>query len=167
MVVFSIGFNRCGTQSLHKMFMDNGYESIHWDWGKAEDTMKENHKAGNPLLTGYETATLFSDIDFLTRHFVLFAEQYPESKFIYNYRDIEGWIKSRKNLYQTNGWPIDEGYWRSEWKYHYTMLKEYFVGDKTKRLLEFNIEKDQGESIAKFLPELVITKKHYPKVDWL
>ena len=47
------------------------------------------------------------------------------------------------------------------------MLKEYFVGDKTKRLLEFNIEKDQGESIAKFLPELVITKKHYPKVDWL
>ena len=80
MVVFSIGFNRCGTQSLHKMFMDNGYESIHWDWGKAEDTMKENHKVGNPLLTGYETATLFSDIDFLTRHFVLFAEQYPELK---------------------------------------------------------------------------------------
>ena len=167
MKVLAIGFNRCGTQSLHKMFLDNGYESIHWNWGKAEDTMKENHKLGIPLLTGYESATLFSDIEFLTRHFILFAEQYPKAKFIYNYREVEGWIKSRKNLFKTNGWVIDEAYWRGDWKHHKLMVKEYFTGERKNRLLEFDIEKDSGEKIANFLPELVITQKHYPSVDWL
>ena len=47
------------------------------------------------------------------------------------------------------------------------MLKEYFCGGREKKLLEFDIQKAQGESIAEFLPELAITKMHFPKVDWL
>mgnify|MGYP003624654913 FL=1 len=164
MKVFAIGFNRCGTQSLFKFFANNGFKALHC---RGSSKIVDNHINSKPLLQGYEDYTFFSDIDFLSRHFELFAVQYPEAKFIYNYREVEGWIRSRKKLWTANNWVIDEPYWRAEWKYHHTMLKEYFCGGREKRLLEFDIEKAQGESIAKFLPELAITKMHFPKVDWL
>ena len=164
MKVFAIGFNRCGTQSLHKFFVDNGYKAQH---NRGSEKILQNFEADRPLCFGFEDVTFFSDIDFLTRHFTLFAEQYPESKFIYNHRNIENWIASRKRLWNANKWPIDENYWRGEWKYHHTMMKDYFCGSRKKRLLELDIEKAQGESIAKFLPELAITNIQFPKVDWL
>lgn len=167
MKVVAIGFNRCGTQSLHQFFVINGYSALHSEEGRIEAIVKNNHLNGELLCKGLEKYTFISDIDFLSRHFTLLAEQYPDMKFIYNYRNMHNWIKSRIKLFTKLGLPIQEAFWKAEWIAHRKMVREYFVGERKKRLLEFNIEEDRGKSIAKFLPELNFSNLKFTKVDWL
>lgn len=80
--IFSIGFNKTGTSSLHALFLQLGYPSYHGvSWRSCC-----NHK----LLTAYDC---FSDgkPDDLSKLDAMF----PGSKFILQVRDLESWIYSR------------------------------------------------------------------------
>lgn len=103
---FQIGFNKCGTTSIHRFFQANGIRSIHFDRGRLAMTMDANLRQGRYILTGYEKYAAFSDMDFLAPHLQLqgfkhydkILQQVPNAKFILNVRDIENWIASRLKM---------------------------------------------------------------------
>ena len=178
MKVFQIGFNRCGTLSICHFFNQNGHKAVHWDHKKWERHFIENHRLGKPLCEPYDDIVAWTDVGFIQRHFQLFAEQYPDAKFIYNIRPIKDWVISRLKLYSTIKYAyeaefehilnqdIDQvNYWKSEWLYHDRLVREYFVGDRAKRLLIFDIEKNTGEDIKNFLPELNFTNLSFPHTN--
>jgi len=35
--IFQIGFNKCGTTSIHQFLLNNGIRSVHWEGGKIAD----------------------------------------------------------------------------------------------------------------------------------
>ena len=178
MKVFQIGFNKCGTKSLYTFFKQNGHRSIHNNKSIEEYTLKSNHAKGKLLCDGADGIILWSDIRYVQRNFSILANQYPDSKFIFNVRNFDNWLQSKQR--QTNR-PfakydkynreyIDKydikilfkEYWKAYWIIHTTDIEEYFVGVQSKRLLVFDIEKDTGEKIADFLPELKFHNLKFP-----
>ena len=100
---FQIGFNRCGTASLHRFFRLNGIASAHHDRGRLAIAMDANLRAGRPVLAGYENCGAFLDMSYLRAHihveiykrWVVLLEQVPEAHFILNVRDVDRWVESR------------------------------------------------------------------------
>ena len=107
--IFQIGFNRCGTTFLYKIFKNANVASVHWDRGKLGKSIYDNKTSGNKLLQGkYDKCSFYSDMEtcFLYNNklilydpyitdFKTLDKQYPHSKFILNTRNINNWIKSR------------------------------------------------------------------------
>jgi|TARA_B110000908_G_C10131821_1_gene392555 hypothetical protein len=175
MKVFQIGFNKCGTKSLRDWFIQNGYNSVHWDNYKWDNHFTKNQSNDLPLCDGADDVVFWSDIGFVQRQFQIFAEQYPTSKFIYNIRNVDEWLDSRDRQYKKHpqaftdnfGFTIDNqldrmDYWKSEWFYHKKVIDEYFVGKKSKRLLTFNIGEDSPQKIVDFLTELDFGDMNFP-----
>jgi len=176
MKVFQIGFNKCATLSLHSFFQKNGFNSVHWGGGNWNDVFHQNHIKGNLLCEGHDDIVFWSDLTYIQRHFETFAHQYPDSKFIYNIRPIADWIRSRNSHYSKNALDkyfikklnLDEHkidvkqYWKSEWIIYETRVLEFFKGVHQDRLLIFNIMKDGGEEIQKFLPEMKFKDLTFP-----
>ena len=102
---FQIGFNRCGTKSIHHFFEANGIPSVHYDGGRLATTMFDNLDQGKFVLQGYEGYNAFTDMEYLTdsryyegyKLYGPFMEQVPDAKFILNIRDPDRWIMSRLN----------------------------------------------------------------------
>lgn len=173
MRVFQIGFNKTATMSLVQFFRDNGYRSVHGgrEW---ENVLENNLRKGNKLCHGKDDVVLWADLNFLQRHFEIFTEQYPDAKFIYNYRPVDAWISSRLNHYnekQLNNifikkFKLDEhdvdikSYWKSEWILHDHKVREYFVGKNKDRVLFFDITKHGGKELKEFLPDLNLNKPY-------
>ena len=44
--IFQIGFNKCGTKTLHHYFSRNGIRSVHWDEGRLAQRMFANLASG-------------------------------------------------------------------------------------------------------------------------
>lgn len=178
--VFVIGFNKCGTRTIHWYFSSNGYCAVHWDKGKLARTIFRNLANSVPLLTGYEGFTVFSDMELICREFALEAyklypylnTEYPGSVFILNTRDVERWIKSRlehgnggyaKKWKQIFNVPNREKLilcWRQEWERHHENVERYFA-DKPSRFLKFNVETDSPEKINCALPEYKLDLQQY------
>jgi hypothetical protein len=109
--IFQIGFNKCGTLSLHKLFQDHcvpAVTSIHWHSGYLARDIHDNILNGRRALEGYESYTFYSDMEYFRTYneqisFVSIAKDYfdlldihyPNSKFILNTRNIDSWISSR------------------------------------------------------------------------
>lgn len=101
--IFIIGFNRCGTVSLHEFFKRAGLRSIHCDEGRLAVTMTRNALAGERVIAGYENYDVFSDMYYAcvhgifeaNEHFREIAKQEPEARFILNVRNVDSWVKSR------------------------------------------------------------------------
>ena len=104
--IFVIGFNKSGTTSIHKLFADNGFPSIHWDGGNLAKNALLNILSGKRVFNGYDHLyKVYSDIFYRNNKFwfegnSLFREidlDYPNSFFIYNKRSMDDWINSRIN----------------------------------------------------------------------
>jgi hypothetical protein len=104
--IFIIGFNKSATTSLHMFFQNNGFPSIHWDHGKLARTMLLNCCDDRPILSGYDQKyRVFSDMTFRTHRlrfegnslFRILDSDYPGSFFIYNYRNVQDWLRSRES----------------------------------------------------------------------
>lgn len=117
--IFQIGFNKCGTLSLYRLFSEHTkpkIKSVHWDYGRLALSMHNNLKKGRPLLSDYKDFQFFSDMEalvyedgkcayhYLFKNFDIIDTQYPNSKFILNTRPINQWIRSRLN--HINGYRI-------------------------------------------------------------
>lgn len=107
--MFQIGFNKCGTTSLHEFFEKAGLRSIHWGEGYLAPRMEENIKAGRRAISGYEEYDAFTNMDYFCEHreveigrqqFQVLAKQEPDARFILNIRDVGAWIRSRTRMGQ-------------------------------------------------------------------
>ena len=177
--VFVIGFNRCGTRTIHWYFKSNGYRSVHWDEGRLANRMFRNLTDSVPLLTGYEQYTVFSDMEQIVAGVFAFeayklypylAAQYPESVFLLNTRDVESWLNSRlehgryaskwKTLLHVESDEALLSLWRRDWERHHEGVERYFSGG-SHRFLKLDIEKDPAEKINLALPEYVLDVEKY------
>lgn len=187
--VFVIGFNKCGTTSLHAMFKRAGHRCAHFKFKKADgsnvklaDAIFANRDAGLPLLTGLERARVFSDMEVngverRLEAYTLFREldaQYPGSRFILNLRDKDKWLRSRLN--QGNGGYAEKqmktkgaesreellAIWSREWDAHVAGVREYFA-DKPGRLVEFNIEADDPQKLVEAFPDYGLSAENWGK----
>lgn len=103
MRVFVVGFNKCGTTSLHYFFQACGFNSLQHDRGQLPLRMRDNVAAGRPVFRGYDEYDAFMEMNHLCEHtnvfggkwFRLMAEQYPDAAFILNVRDVDNWVRSR------------------------------------------------------------------------
>ena len=104
--IFQIGFNRCGTTSIHRLFQAGGLRSVHHDYGRLALVMDDNLRNSRHILAGYEDFDAYSDMEFLRpplhiEGFKLYEEilrQVPDALFILNVRDVDRWIASRMGL---------------------------------------------------------------------
>jgi hypothetical protein len=114
--VFQIGFNRCATGALFKLFQNSGVRSLHHMGRKhrkagdltlidlnPQKVIHKNLRRGRPPVEGLDEFTGFFDMEYTDRHkrfenyryFAQFAEAYPDALFIFNTRDKDRWLRSR------------------------------------------------------------------------
>ena len=136
MKVFTIGFNKTGTTSIHAFFMYHGMKSQHdkhWDFDNYQCFSDGKHHNG--LFKSYE-------------------QKYPDARFILNTRPLRNWLKSRsKHCYTLNrgwgGWPPNRGKY-SEWierrEEHFNDVMNHFAATPNK-LAVINIERKGWEEL--------------------
>jgi len=167
--IFIIGFNKTATRSLNKFFKENGLSTVHWDYENLVNTFEKNIKENKKLLTGkYENIKVFSDMTKTSEnkdakdYYKILDQQYHNSKFILNIRNVEDWIKSRKNQYNLLnrhkiyfGCDNDEiifQKWRDMFYAHYNDVLDYFK-DRPNDLLIFDIDNDKIDKIINFFKD--------------
>jgi len=189
--IFQIGFNRCGTSSIHKLFdkyTDPKISSIHWDSNNLANTILKNIQQKQKALTNYEQYTVFCDMEsnyssggvpvyvpiFIT-YYKLLDKQYPNSRFILNIRDINNWIKSRINYlnkrysqHQKKYYHVESDdqlieIWKNQWHDHCDSVIKYFAG--TDKLIVYNIESDPLDKITNFFSDIKFTTDSLPYIN--
>ena len=63
--IFQIGFNRCGTTTIHHFFEDNGLRSIHWARGSIAAGIEAARIEGKPLLHYVDGYQVYCDMEFM------------------------------------------------------------------------------------------------------
>jgi hypothetical protein len=177
--LFFIGFNKCGTKTLHHFFRRNGYLCIHsrsW-WAKhthgltAAQMMKDNQLANRPILAGLSRYEVFSDLNFVTDSEIIEANSYfremhqdhPDAYFVFNDRPVKNWIRSRlsheggkhgsfvKKFENALKLSRDEviAFWEKDYERHKKDVVEYFQNHP--RFMIYNIETDKPDRLLAFL----------------
>ena len=171
--VFCIGFNKCGTTTLHNFFRANGLPSIHNAGGRLAVRMLDNCMQARPIMAGMDDKyRCFSDMVWLNDriavegnwHFRLMDRDYPGSRFIYNTRSMESWLASKSKWVSPAGSYLERykrilntssdaeviEHWRSRRMLFEAEMFAYFKDRKD--LLVLDIEKPGcPEAIAAFL----------------
>src|SRR5680860_205657 len=97
--VFFIGFNKCATRSLHAYFRSQGVRSYHaGDKTELHDKVTNNVARGvqKPLDT-VDQHDIYLDTEAIRINFQILDLEYPGSKFVFQYRDLNEWLLSRLN----------------------------------------------------------------------
>lgn len=176
---FFIGFNKTATSSLHSLFLNSGYKSIHWTDGKgcyALD-MYNNLKNKKPILDkidadcltdicsvpGYfphlEGNDLYLDAEFFYKKW--YAE-YPDSYYILQTRNMKDWIHSRIHHQRGKYLMKFQKYfnmkrkevvemWIKQYKDHHKNVKTFFTNKKN--FIIFNIDKDPIQKVINFVKD--------------
>jgi hypothetical protein len=186
MKIFQIGFNKCGTNTIHSYLQANGVNSVHWDQGRLAERIFRNFANGDALLRGYEAFVAFTDMEFLDetgrcyleayKLFPYFAGQYPDAVFILNTRDREDWIRSRlahgtrpyvaRHMTYYDVATEDEltEIWRDEWERHHRRVIEFF-SNKPYRFFICRIETDLPHRLSQEIPELGLDECRYDQLN--
>jgi hypothetical protein len=182
MKIFQIGFNKCGTKTIHHYLATNKVRSIHWDKGRLAKRIFSNLAEGKNLLLGYDEFDAFTDMEYLDESglylaayklFPYLAAQYPDAVFILNTRDREAWIRSRLQhgsecsypRYQMLHYNVDTvtalaDRWRADWDHHHQRVIEFFEG-KPYRFFVCRIETDLPHLLNTMLPECKLDSSHF------
>jgi hypothetical protein len=112
--VVAVGFNKCGTRSLARLFARAGHPVVHhklrvgwparlWATRRIGRLMRLNVDAGRPVFFGAEHHIFYGDLidssaqgsfDGNTLYQRILAD-YPDTILLLNWRDREDWIRSR------------------------------------------------------------------------
>ncbi|MDB6181042.1 glycosyl transferase family 90 [Paracoccus fistulariae] len=103
---FQIGFNKCGTTFIAKLFQMNGIPTLHWLEGRlAEDIAYSKLVGRRPLMPWADSVTAFTDMESVRylnmpvveafKEFEFLDQSYPGSVFLLNTRNVEDWVISR------------------------------------------------------------------------
>lgn len=172
--IIQIGFNKCGTTSLHDFFLINKIASVHYKDcnGPIASFIYHNHKLGLPLLSGLDQYTAFLDMEYYVdgqgdryvslEFYQQLYEQYPEAIFILNERNVDDWLFSRKNhlsgrYIERNmiGMALTEDevieLWRLQYLTHIESVLQFFSTRATAKFIHLNIDKDQSNKLANSL----------------
>jgi len=164
MIVF-LGLPKCGTMSFTESFNAAGFRAVHW-------ADKDGHYVGGLMLMaltrGKKLFHHLSDYDVFTQMdiclpdedicffpqcsvFELIYRQYPEAKFILNYRNIENHVKSicswgglKERLRMCGITDLYEFIFS-----HNRNIREFFSGKPN--FLEYDIENDGQEKLSEFV----------------
>jgi hypothetical protein len=168
--IFQIGFNKCGTTSLHRFLIRSRIRSAHWERGRLAKCIMARMEAGEDPIADFPTTIGFTDMICLEpglliepyKHFDYLHHWYPTAIFILNTRDRENWIASRSSHQfgdlgllsrYAECFGIPEAsvpdFWRAEWETHHRRARAYF--DFSPNFLEFNIERDDPETLRSFM----------------
>lgn len=172
--IFQIGFNKCGTASLHHFFKKNGLVSAHFEGGLLAETIFSNAENNMPLLSGIEQFDAYTDMEHITEHgykyvaekyFKQLYEQYPDSVFILNTRNIEQWLSSRikhnKGSYLTRYRCIMDvqsheiiEHWRKEYQEHVSEVLAFFANKPTANFYHLDLDKNGINDIGNYLSSI-------------
>ena len=168
--ILQIGFNKCGTTSLHRFLLDSGIASVHWQRGEMARRIMARIDAGQDPIRDFPAKIAFTDMISLEtgallepyKRFEYLHSWYPRALFILNTRDREGWVASRaahafghgrlvSRYAQCLAIPEDQvsDFWRSEWDVHHTLARAYFRNSPN--FLEFDIERDDPDTLREFV----------------
>lgn len=176
--VFFIGFNKCGTKTVHHFFQANGYLSLHcvaWlaeemRWPNLAKRMDTNVRAMRPILEGLTHYDVFSDMTHITdaemiegnSYFRELACEYPDAFFVFNDRPVENWVRSRMDHEGTQGSFVRQycsatgvsssdvpAHWRTLYSEHKAAVLRHFQGNL--RFMIFDIENDDPDALISFL----------------
>jgi glycogen synthase len=175
--IFQVGFNKCGTQTLHDFFWANKIRSIHYGCGKLAVSIDDNYMHNRPLISAeYQSYCGFFDMENIyadepiyiaQKMFKELDNQYPGSKFILPVRDKAAWLNSRSKhidianqrtyvevLCQQYNITKDEliDKWSQEWDKHHAEVLEHFK-DRPQDLLIFHVGQDSPEKICEFFKD--------------
>tara|TARA_R110000868_G_scaffold378996_1_gene644668 strand:- start:314 stop:2431 length:2118 start_codon:yes stop_codon:yes gene_type:complete len=176
--IFQIGFNKCGTTSLHQMFIESGLKSVHWDGGKIAKKIDSNIKQSKSPLNGVNEYDCYIDIENLgtnsfpfIKYYDILDRAYPNSLFILNTRPLSNWAQSRLN-HQRGGYAnmfkkvlgvkTDEELitiWTEQWTEHHNKVVDYFKNRDN--FITFDIE-TEGDKLVDFLRGWSIPVAKFP-----
>lgn len=184
--IFLIGFNKCGSRSLHGWFVSAGLSSVHYKDGKLARVLTRNKRNGLPPFKGMRERQCYSDFYFSDddhrileggREFAYLHQHHPDAYFILNTRDEENWLRSRfrhhdgllAQKYQRSlgGVSLEavEAEWRRLWKTHHEEVRAFFGGSRGVRFCEFDIEAgDPAELAAALRPDFDLDPAAFPHV---
>lgn len=180
--IFVIGFPKCGTTSLQESFSRINISSVHWadsvslhSISLVAFNIEKAKKESLPLLTHLNRYQAFTQMEACIYDYCYWPqlldvptldEQYPNSKFILNDRDIQKWINSvtkwsalGQNLrerfvkFDIPGLPKGKGKEDKDlenwYLWHKNNMIDYFK--KKDNFIIFDIEKDEPKKLGDFL----------------
>lgn len=168
--VFQIGFNRCGTKFLARLFENNGYVAYHWAQGALAEDIAYCKMSGAVPLQSWAKVNLFCRLESTHkphlplieafRDFKFLQACFPDAIFVLNTRNVDDWIASRlaysggafAQMYaQKVGVQIDQlpDLWRQDWADHIVRCKTHFDGND--RFIQFDLDKDKITNLTDFL----------------
>jgi hypothetical protein len=170
--IFFIGFNKCGTTSIHHFLKAQGVRSAHYTQDNENLALEIEKRLGSPSLKEFlDRSTAYSDICYFTndiivegnRHFREFERLYPEAYFVLNDRDVDAWIESRCRqvsvkrggllnramVYYGTGADEVRKIWRRQHEQHVASVLGHF--STSARFLHFRIDRDPVRILTEFL----------------
>ena len=147
---FQIGYNKCGTTFIARLFQMNGYAAVHWAEGALAEDIAWSKLAGvRPLQPWADTTTAFTDMESVRylnmpvveafKEYRFLDESWPGSVFLLNTRNVEDWVISRymhrggsyaRAHAQIRGAAVADlaDLWAAEWYAHLAGCRAYFAG---------------------------------------
>jgi hypothetical protein len=183
--IFVIGFPKSGTTSIQESLTSAGISSVHWgvDNIVVGTSIQKAKSQNKPLLSEINTYQAFTQMETCIDKDRCYwpqlvdvpslDQQYPDSKFIFNDRNIDNWLKSLHNwnintgpIRQSGeslieriikldipGLPKNKGKTDDELKDWYLQHKNNMIDffKNKDNFVIFNIESDSGDKLAEFL----------------
>jgi hypothetical protein len=157
---FQIGFNKCGTTFIAKLFDLNGIPAVHWAEGALADDIAYSRLTGRPPLQPWaKDVVAFTDMEsvrFLNmpvieafKEYAFLDASFPDSVFLLNTRNVDDWVASR---YMHWGGSYARSYaanlgvqladladiWTREWHAHIAGCRAHFAGRR--EFIEIDID---------------------------
>ena len=185
--VVQIGFHKCGTRSLERLFRGAGHRVVKFKVRRplrrsrnAALLIRENLRAGRKAFAGLEDFTFYADLIYQSdddafepiRHFREIMRDYPDTILLLNVRQREDWIKSRlkhshgeflrRVMRQRGTDSVDEiaAAWRQEWDTHLAEVRA-FMADRPQQLVQFDLDNDPVQALIARFPAY-----HLRAEDW-
>lgn len=176
--VVQIGFHKCGTRSLERLFRGAGHRVVKFKVRRpfcrsriAALLIRENLRASRKAFAGLEDFTFYADLIYQSdddafepiRHFREIMGDYPDTILLLNVRQREDWIKSRlkhshgeflrRVMRQRGTDSVEEiaSAWREEWDAHLADVRA-FMADRPLQLVEFDLDNDSVQALIGQFP---------------
>ncbi|MDQ1901801.1 glycosyl transferase family 90 [Paracoccus sp. WLY502] len=145
---FQIGFNKCGTTFIARLFQMNGYPAVHWAEGALAEDIAWSKLTGAKPLQPWGDTVAFTDMESVRylnmpiveafKEFRFLDDSHPGSVFLLNTRRVEDWVISRymhrggsyaRAHAQIRGVAVADlaDLWAAEWDAHLADCRAYFA----------------------------------------
>lgn len=181
MKIFQIGFAKCGTRYMYKIFTDLGYKGVYNDYGCLAKKIFYNFLNCNRLLNGYEEYQYYGCMENVSMNlfpnmllYKTLDQQYPGSKFILNTREMDRWIEARlqqPGFLSDYLWSTDMSCtqvvlmkWKELWNKLHKEVVQYFGDRMGTDCILFDVEKDHPKKLLLFVTQKNVVKRRFQSV---